>query len=141
MKVRIKKLNDDAIPPKYAHEGDAGMDLYSRETMILKAGTRHLFKTGISMEIPEGYVGLFWDKSGLAFKNGITVLGGVIDSGYRGEFGVILLNTGEDDYEIKKGDKIAQVLIQPVVNAELEVVEELDNTKRGDGGFGSTGRN
>ncbi len=140
VKIKIKKLYEDAIVPKYATEGDAGLDVYSRENYILKAGERHVFSTGISSEIPTGIVALLWDKSGLAAKNGLTVLGGVIDSGYRGEWMVVLLNSSKEDYQVKKGDKIAQALIQPVETAEIEVAKELTETKRGAGGFGSTGR-
>lgn len=140
MKIKFRKIYDDAIVPSYAHPGDAGMDVYSRENYILKAKERHIFSLGISSEFPEGYVALVWDKSGLAAKNGLTVLGGVIDSGYRGEWGIILFNSGEEDYQIKKGDKIAQVLIQPVEGVEIEAAKELTETKRGAGGFGSTGK-
>jgi len=140
VKIKIKKLFEDAIVPSYAHEGDAGMDVYSRENYILKAGEKHRFSTGISSEIPDGIVALIWDKSGLAAENGLTVLAGVIDSGYRGEWMVVLLNSSREDYRIKKGDKIAQALIQSVYRVEVEVAGELSSTKRGAGGFGSTGR-
>lgn len=141
VKIKVKKLRDDAVLPRYAHEGDAGMDLFSCEDYVLNAGERKLFKTGLSIELPEGYVSLIWDKSGLAFKHGLTVLGGVIEYTYRGEYGVILYNTSNEDFEIKKGDKIAQLLIQPICSADLEEVEKLSETSRGDGGFGSTGKN
>ncbi len=137
--IKIKKLREDAVLPSYAHEGDAGMDLFSCEDYILKAGERRLFKTGLSIELPRGYVSLIWDKSGLAFKHGITVLGGVIEYTYRGEYRVILLNTSEKDFNIKKGDKIAQLLIQPICNAEIEETGVLSETERGEGGFGSSG--
>lgn len=139
VRIRIKKLADDVQLPKYAHPGDAGMDLFSRETRTLEFGEPHLFKLGFATEIPEGYVGLIKDKSSLGSR-GITVLGGVIDYAYRGEYGVVLVNTSEREYLIKPGDKIAQLLIVPVVTAELEEVQELNKTRRGDGGFGSTGR-
>lgn len=141
MKLKIKKIHKDAIIPKYVREGDAGMDLYSVEGWILKPGERKLFKTGIGTEIEEGYVGLIQDRSGLAFKNGITVLGGVIDHTYRGEYGVILLNTSQTErYAINKGDRIAQLLIMPIATAKIEEVEELTQTNRGKGGFGSSGK-
>ena len=91
------------------------------------------------MELPEGFVGLVWDKSGLAIKNGIKTMAGVIDSGYRGEIGIVLANLSDQDFKIEKGQKIAQMLIQKVEWAEIEEVKELSKTKRGDGGFGSTG--
>lgn len=140
MKIKVKKLHQDAIVPQYAHPGDAGLDICSLEDYELQLSERHTFKTGISMSIPEGFVALIWDKSGLAGKYGIKVMGGVIDSGYRGEYLIVLLNTSNKAYTIKKGDKIAQILIQPIVSVEVEETKELDNTDRGDGNFGSTGR-
>lgn len=137
--LKIKKLRPEAILPSYAHPGDAGMDFYSCEDYILKPGERKLFPTGLSIELPEGYVSLIWDKSGLAAKSGLTCLGGVIEHTYRGEYGVILLNTSDVSCEIKKGQKIAQCLVQPICTAEIEEVKELSETKRGFGGFGSTG--
>ncbi len=140
MTIKIKKLKEDAILPRYAHPGDAGMDLFSNEEFLLRAGERHLYKTGISMELPSGYVSLVWDKSSLPYHHGIKSMGGVIDATYRGEYGVILFNTSQEDYLIKKGDKIAQVLIQKVEEAEIKEVSELSETSRGGGGYGSTGR-
>lgn len=140
IKLNVKKLNKEAIIPKYAHQGDAGLDLYSIEEHLLKSKERHIFKLGITMELPLGYVGLIWDKSGLAAKFGIKTMGGVIDHSYRGDIGVILYNTSENDYTIKKGDKIAQMLIQQIESAEIEEKEKLSETIRNDGGFGSTGR-
>jgi len=140
VKIKIKKINEKAILPNYAHPGDAGLDLYSCEDYVLKSGERKLFKTGLTIELPEGYVALIRDKSGLAYKNGITVLGGVIEHTYRGDYGIILLNTGKEDFAVSKGQKIAQLLIQPIISAEVEEVEELSETLRGEGGFGSTGK-
>ena len=137
--VKIKKLKPDAVLPKYAHEGDAGFDLYSNEKYMLKPLEKKLVSTGISMAIPKGYVGLIWDRSGLAAKNSIHVLAGVIDSGYRGEIGVVLKNLGNDEFNVEKNMRVAQMLIQPVAKASLHLVEELDETNRGEGGFGSTG--
>ncbi len=140
LKIKFQKINKDAIVPNYAHGGDAGLDLYSVEdNYILKHGEIKGFKTGIKIEIPSGYVGLFWDKSGLAVKNGIKTMGGVIDSTYRGELIVILNNLGNKEYIVEKKSKIAQLLLQKIEEAELEEVENLDNTKRGEGGFGSSG--
>ncbi len=140
MKLQIKKLEEDVKTPRYAHEGDAGMDVYSRENHILKPGERHLFKLGFAMSFEPGYVCHVWDKSGLAAKHGIKTMGGVIEHTYRGEIGVILYNTSDEEYEVRKGDKIAQMVFVPVATAETEEVEELTDTKRGKGGFGSTGK-
>ena len=140
IKVKIKKLKENAVVPSYAHEGDAAMDLCSTEDYIVPAGKRVLVSTGISMELPEGYWANIRGRSGLAFKNGISILGGVIEHGYRGEYGVVFLNSGDEDFEIKVGDRVAQVVIAPIATAEVEVVEELGETARGDGNFGSTGR-
>jgi len=139
VKIKIKKLHKDAIMPHYAHDGDAGMDLYAVEDIILWPHEPVAVPTGISIELPKGYVGLVWGKSGLALKEGITTVAGVIDSGYRGEYKVVLLNTTEQYYYIDKGDKVAQLLIQPVMQAEIEESQELSETSRGAGGFGSTG--
>ncbi len=139
MEIKIKKLHPDAIIPKYAHEGDAGMDLYSIEEITIPSGKRIIIPTGISIELPKNYVSLIWGKSGLASKNGIAILAGVIDSGYRGEYKVVLLNTSDEDYTIGKAQKIAQLLIQKVETAEIKQVDELTDSSRKDGGFGSTG--
>lgn len=138
MLLKVKKLNPEAILPKYAHKGDAGMDLFSCEDTVLKPGEGKMISTGISTEFPEGYVALIWDKSGVA-ASGIKTMGGVIEHTYRGEYKVIMFNTGKQDYPVKKGQKIAQLLIQPIVTAEVEEVSELSDSVRGDGAFGSTG--
>jgi len=138
MKIKIRKLSKDAKIPSYANKTDAGMDIYSNEDLIIKPGYRTLVKTGISIEFPRNYTALVWDKSGIA-KKGIKVMAGVFDSEYRGEYKIVLLNVGSKDYVIKKGEKIAQILIQPVVHVKIEEVETLGKTKRGSGGFGSTG--
>jgi dUTP pyrophosphatase len=138
LKIKVKKLVSNAIIPNYAHNTDAGMDIYSCENLIIKPKHRTIVKTGISMEFPENYVALVWDKSGLAAK-GITSIAGVIDSGYRGEYKIILLNIGSKNYKIKKGQKIAQILIQPIVQGEIEEVKELNESSRGEKGFGSSG--
>ncbi len=139
MKLKIKKLDKNARLPKYAHANDAGMDLFSIEDKILESGERFVCGTGIALAIPEGYVGLIWDKSGVAAKGGIKTMGGVVDSSYRGEVGVVLKNLSKEKYEIKKGEKIAQMLIQKVENPEIKEVDDLEDTERGKGGFGSTG--
>ena len=138
--LNIKKLYDDAILPKYAHEGDAGIDIFSYEEYVLKPNERKVFKTGISTSFPQGYVALIWDRSGNAAKRGLKTMAGVIDCGYRGEWGIVLLNTSNEEHHIKKGDKIAQCLIQPIINANINEVENLDLSDRGEKGFGSTGR-
>jgi len=139
VKVKVKKLKENAIVPRYAHLGDAAMDLFSTEDCVVPIGKRRLVSTGISMELPEGYFASIRGKSGLAAKKGICILGGVIEYTYRGEYGVIVLNTGDEDFEIKAGDKVAQVVIAPVENVDVEEVEELSESVRGDGAFGSTG--
>ncbi|MCK5084074.1 MAG: dUTP diphosphatase [Candidatus Pacebacteria bacterium] len=139
IKIKIQKIGD-AKTPNYAHQGDAGLDIYSaEEDYTLKPGERKGFKTGIKMEIPKGYVALFWDKSGLAINHGIKTMGGVIDSTYRGEFVVILVNLGKKDHKIEKNSKITQILIQKVEEAEFEEAKDLSGSQRGDGKFGSTG--
>ena len=139
-KIKIQKINDSAKVPNYAHRGDAGLDFYSaEENYVLKPGERKGFSTGIKMEIPDGYAGLIWDKSGLAAKQGIKIMAGVIDSTYRGEVIVLLINLGNKNYLVEKNTKISQMLIQKIEQAEIEMVEDLNITKRGGGGFGSTG--
>lgn len=137
--IKVKKLRPDAIIPKYAHPGDAGMDFFSPDDYIIPPKKRQLIKTGISLELPEGYVSIIKGKSGLALNKGIAILGGVIEYTYRGEYGVIALNTGDEEIQIKKGDKIAQLLIMPIATAEMEETDKLSETSRGTGGFGSTG--
>lgn len=137
--ICIKKLDSNAQLPKYEHSDDAGMDVYANETKTLQPGERGLISTGIALAIPLGYVGLIWDKSGIATKYGISTLAGVIDAGYRGEIKIALLNTSQDSYTIETGKKIAQCLIQPIHQAQLIEVPELPASQRGDGGFGSTG--
>lgn len=139
MKIRVKKLHPDAKVPAFAHPGDAGMDLYSVEDMVLAPGERGSVPTGIAIELPDGYVSLVWDKSGPSHKFGVKTLGGVLDSGYRGEYLIGLINLGQENFEIKKGQKIAQLLIQKVERPEIEEVAELGDTSRGAGAFGSTG--
>lgn len=139
VKVKIKKLKENAVLPSYGHPGDAAMDFVACENYVVEAGKRQLVSTGISMELPEGYFASIRGKSGLAYKKGISILGGVIEYGYTGEYGVIVLNTGDEDFEVRAGDKIAQVVIAPVAIAEIEEVEELGKSVRGDGAWGSTG--
>ena len=140
MLIKFKKMDSNAKLPSYANPGDAGMDFYSAENYVLRPNERKTVKTGIAMAIPVGYVGLIWDKSGLASKKGIKTMAGVVDSGYRGEVQIVLHNLGNEDFVVEKDMKIAQMLIQPIHQPRLEEVAELDETKRGDGGFGSTGK-
>lgn len=140
MELPIKRLHADAILPSYAHTGDAGMDIYALEGVTIAPGERALVRTGIAMGIPLGYVGLFWDKSGLATKHGLKTIAGVIDASYRGELMVGLLNTSVVPYSFAPGDKVAQMLIQRVEQPAIIEVLELDDTTRGDGAFGSTGK-
>ena len=141
MKINTMLLHPDARLPHYASFGDAGADLISVENITIRPMEQLLVSTGIAMEIPLGYVGLIHPRSGLAAKHGITVLNapGTIDSGYRGEIKVILINHSAMPYKIAVGDKIAQLVIQKVETAFFEPVDELDTTIRGTGGFGSTG--
>lgn len=139
LRLLVKKINPMAKLPNYSHVGDAGLDLFACEEVILKPGEIKAIGTGLQMAIPDGYVGLVWDKSGLSLR-GLHRLAGVIDSGYRGEVKVVLINLGQEDLIIQPGMKIAQMLLQPVGTAEVMEVEELESTSRGEGGFGSTGQ-
>ncbi len=127
--------------PAYAHEGDAGVDLYANETKEIDVGEIALIPTGIKIALPKGFEAQVRPKSGLALKHGITVLNtpGTVDEGYRGEIGVIVVNHGKEKYTVEKGKKIAQMVFNKVEKAELNEVEELDETSRNESGFGSTG--
>jgi dUTP pyrophosphatase len=140
--IAVRQQNKQVPLPAYAHADDAGADLHSAEGVVLLPGERHIVSTGIAVAIPLGFAGFIHPRSGLAAKHGITIVNapGTIDSSYRGEIKVILLNTGKYPYQINPGDKIAQLVIQPVITALFESVNELDITARNDGGFGSTGR-
>ncbi|MBT3416747.1 dUTP diphosphatase [Candidatus Woesearchaeota archaeon] len=141
MKIKFQKIHEDAIIPKYAKLGDAGMDVTSVENYSINPGEHVLVKTGLKMELPEGYEAQVRPRSGLALKHKITVLNspGTIDSGYRGEAGVILMNHGKEVFSISKGDRIAQFVIAKHESPEVEEVESLEDSERGEGGFGSTG--
>ena len=141
MKVRVKKIHKDAKIPSYAHQGDSGMDLYSVEEATIEPGERKMVSTGLQISLPKGFEAQIRPKSGLAANFGVTVLNtpGTVDSCYRGEVRVILANLGKGAYKVEKGKKIAQMVIARVEEAEIEEVEELDDTARKDGGFGSTG--
>ena len=141
--VRIKRLphGRDLDLPAYATDGAAGMDVVAAEAVSLKPGQRHAVATGLAVAIPDGYEIQVRPRSGLALKHGISVPNtpGTIDSDYRGELKVIMINHGTDDFPIARGDRIAQLVLAPVTQAEWDEVEELDDTARGSGGFGSTG--
>ena len=138
MKVLIKKISPEARTPVYGHQGDAGLDLFSCVQMTINPGQTAAVPTGLQMAIPSGYVGLIWDKSGIALA-GVHRLAGVVDAGYRGEVLVVLTNLGSQPFVINTGMKIAQMLIQPVQTVDIVEVDSLDQTSRGQGGFGSTG--
>lgn len=167
MVIKLKKLSGDAVLPTRATANDAGYDLYATEDYVLQPLERKLFKTNIAIAIPKGYYGRIAPRSGLAYKNGIDVLAGVIDSSYRNDVGVILINLNAPElkqmelnltpmekvmqkvnekkivpkeFTIKKGDRIAQIIIEKCHAAEWQEVESLDETERGQGGFGSTGQ-
>ena len=144
MKINIKKLNEKATVPTYGSQFSAGADLYACEEtdVTVAAGETKLIHTGIALEIPEGLVGLIYARSGLASKRGLAPANkvGVIDSDYRGEIMVALHNHGLTEQTVAVGERIAQIVFTPYIGAEFDVVEELSDTVRGDGGFGSTGR-
>lgn len=140
MKINIKKIHPDAIIPKHAHTDDAGMDLFAIDAVEMAPNERKSIPIGIAIEIPDGYVGLIWDKSGLSHKYGIKTFGGVVDAGYRGEICIGIMNLSDKSFKFEKGHKIAQLLIQKVESVEFEEVEELGYSNRGDKGFGSTGK-
>ncbi len=139
MELKVRKIQKDAKIPRYGHKGDAGLDIFSVIDHELKPKEVKAIPSGVQVEIPEGYVGLIWDKSGISLK-GVHRLAGVIDSGYRGEVKVVMINLGEESFAIAKGMKIAQVLIQPVEGVNVIDVSELEESSRGEGGFGSTGK-
>ena len=146
MKIQFKKLDNRAIIPEYKTSGSAGFDLnvlLDTEEYILKKGEIKLFKTGLAMSLPYGYEAQIRSRSGLSLKNGVIVLNspGTVDSDYRGEIGIVLMNCGNEDYKVEHLSRIAQMVIAKYEKADIEVVEELDNTERGEGGFGSTGIN
>ncbi len=137
--LSIQKLHPEAKVPTRAYENDAGLDLVTVETHTLAPGEGRIFKTGLAMAIEPGFVGLIWDRSSMG-KRGIKTLGGVIDSGYRGEVGVILWNLTKEAQEIKAGERIAQLLIQSIATPQTQEVTSLSETTRNAGGFGSSGK-
>jgi dUTP pyrophosphatase len=141
MKVKFQRINPIAELPTYAHPGDAGMDIRSIEEVTIEPGAHALVHTGLVMVLPPGYEAQVRPRSGLALKNGVTVLNapGTIDEGYRGEIGVILVNFGKEPFKVEKGAKIAQIVIAQYTRAEIIEIAEFDDTERGDNGFGSSG--
>ena len=141
MTLQFRRIHPDAVLPAYAHPSDAGMDVRSVEYLTIAPGKRALVHTGLVMLLPPQYEAQVRPRSGLALKYGVTVLNtpGTIDSGYRGEIGVILANFGDTDFQVRKGDKIAQIVIAPVTQPMIEETTDVDETDRGVGGFGSTG--
>ena len=142
MTLKFKRIHPDAVLPAYAHPSDAGMDVRSVADMTVPARGRALVPTGLVVLLPPLYEAQVRPRSGVALKHGITVLNtpGTIDSGYRGEIGVILFNSSDVDFQVKKGDRVAQVVIAPVTQPVIEEAQEIDETDRGAGGFGSTGK-
>lgn len=140
-KLKIQKLSSKAIIPNYANPGDAGLDLYSIDEIELRKGERALVHTGIKIELPKNTEAQIRPRSGLALKNGITLVNspGTIDEGYRGEIGVIVINHGDELFKIEEGMKIAQMVIKPIFKVEVEEVENLSESERGENGFGSSG--
>lgn len=141
MTLGIKRIHPDAVMPAYAHLSDAGMDVQSVEELVILPGKRALVHTGLVLQLPSAFEAQVRPRSGLAIKHGITVLNapGTIDSGYRGEVCVILINLGDESFQVKKGDKIAQLVIASVIQPVLKEIDVVDETDRGNGGFGSTG--
>ncbi len=136
--LKVKRIHPDAKCPEYGHPGDAGVDLFSVADLDLAPGEVQAVPTGVQLAVPAGHVGLVWDKSGVSLK-GIHRLAGVIDAGYRGEVRVVLINLSGTVFSVKKGMKIAQMLVQPVAAVRIMESDALDETPRGEGGFGSTG--
>ena len=142
MHIPLLKLDVDLPTPSHSHPGDGGADLYSRIDTVLEPRERQMVPTGIAVAVPEGYAGLVVPRSGLAARHGIGVVNspGLLDSGYRGEVNVILANHGSEAFTIARGDRIAQLVVVPVVGQEFVEVDELPSSPRGEAGFGSTGR-
>lgn len=141
IQVKVIKVNEMAKLPEYAHEGDAGMDLFSIEEVVIPPSETTLIHTGIKIELPRNTEAQIRPRSGLALKHSITVLNtpGTIDEGYRGEIGVILINHGKLPFKVEKNMKIAQMVVKPIIRVSIFEVGELSESERAEGGFGSTG--
>ncbi len=139
MQIKVKALKPNVKIPTYAHPGDVGMDVYSLEEKTLAAGEHHIFFVGFAMEFENGYAAIVKDKSSVS-KAGLHTMGGVYDAGYRGEYNIHLVNLSDKLYTVEAGDKIAQIILYPIVIAEIAEAAELSDSSRGAGGFGSTGK-
>jgi dUTP pyrophosphatase len=141
MTVKFKRVHPAAVIPSYARPGDAGLDVCACEAATLQPGERRLVRTGLVMELPHGTEAQMRPRSGLALKNGVTLLNspGTIDEGYRGEVGVVLINFGHEPFDVRPGMRIAQMVIAPVLRADAVETADVSDTARGEGGFGSTG--
>ena len=140
MKLKIKRLDKTVNLPDIARQWDVGFDLRSGEDVILKSGEKKIIGTGLSLAVPVGYAGLVWDRSGMAGNHSIHILAGVIDPGFRGEIGVVMINLGKEEFRIEKNMKIAQILIHQIFIPEIVEVEDLDDTERGDNWLWSSGK-
>jgi dUTP pyrophosphatase len=139
MILKVKKLKEDAKLPTYAHPGDVGLDMYAMETVTINPGEHYRFYHGFALEFPEGYGAFVMDKGSIS-KSGLKTMGGVFDAGYRGEYNTHLVNLSDKPYIVEEGDKVSQLVILPVEIAGLEEVSELNDSSRGEGAFGSTGK-
>ena len=139
MEIKVERIDKDIELPSFAHKHDAGLDLRAAEEVILKPMEKQVVRTGLKVAVPPGHAGLVWDRSGLAAHHAIHNMAGVVDAGYRGEIKVVMINLGKEEFKVERGMRIAQMVVHPVVNTRIIEVEALDETKRGDGGFGSTG--
>lgn len=140
MNLKVKKLNPDAKMPTKGHPGDAGIDFYTLEEISFAPGEQKTVRTGIAFELPKGCVGLFWDKSSVSFNYGLTIVGGVIDEGFRGEVTISMFNLSKEIQTLKKGQKFAQMLVQRFEDCEIVEADTLSETVRGEGREGSTGQ-
>ena len=140
MNIKVKKLHPEAKLPTYAHPGDVGMDVYALEEHTLQSGERQVIDVGFALEFPEGYAAIIKDKSSVPRNYGLHTMGGVFDAGYRGAYNVQLINLGQEAVTLQKHQKVAQIVIFPVAIGTLEEVDELSDSNRGDGQFGSTGK-
>jgi dUTP pyrophosphatase len=139
MQIKVKKLNEEAKLPTHGHPGDAGMDFYALEDVVFLPGKQNRVRTGVAVEIPEGCVGLIWDKSSVSFNFGLKIMGGVIDAGFRGELTMSLFNTSDKEVVLEKGHKVAQMIIQKFEHCDILEVDAISETVRGEGREGSTG--
>ncbi len=137
--LKVKKIFKDAELPEYALNTDIGIDIRANETVVVPVSEQKTIKTGLAIEIPEGHVGLIRDRAGIITKMGVHTAAGTFDPAYRGEVSIVLVNCGEQDVEVEKGMRIAQMIILPVTKAKIQEVKELSSTERGERGFSSTG--